>query len=218
MNTTIQENVYIAIQHNKVFLVNRLEEPIEELIYSTYMVLTVDETIGVSDAPHYQIKNIPAGHAVLLEVLDGWEDGSIHYEMVILKSANQNLNESQSLKQKKLSGLIKLPPLADCNIEKISVDDGFTVDLNNKDDINTLYWQVEELKSYTDLTGNRFDIDNAQKRLWQMHPVLKKGNFPAEQKLYEELSELLETAMFFDKVAFSEKVDELFSLLENKRQ
>lgn len=218
MNTTIQKNVFIIIQHNKVFLVNQLEEPIKELVYSTYSVVTIDDTIGISDAPHYRIENIPFGHSVLLEVLDAWEDGSIHYELVALKSVTHSLNTSQPLKQKKLSGLIKLPPQANCIVEKSSVDSGFIVDLNQQDEINKLYWQVEELKSYTDLTGNRFDIDNAQRRLWLMYSILKKGNFPAAQKLYDELNELLEVAMFFDKVAFSEKVNQLFKLIETKRE
>jgi len=30
-----------------------------------------------------------------------------------------------------------------------------------KQNINELYWLAEELKPYTDLTGDRFDIDNA---------------------------------------------------------
>ncbi len=89
--------------------------------------------------------------------------------------------------------------------------------LERKDAINHLYWSVEELKSYTDLTGNRFDIDNAQRRLWQMNPILKKHDFPNIQKLYNDLDELLEYAAFFDKIEFSKKVDELYELLVRVR-
>lgn len=88
---------------------------------------------------------------------------------------------------------------------------------NNKTAINHLFWAAEELKAYTDLTGNRFDIAHAQRRLWPINRILSKHNFPEIQKRYNTLEELLEQSMFFDKIGFSKKVDELFTLLESMR-
>jgi hypothetical protein len=87
----------------------------------------------------------------------------------------------------------------------------------DKKNINELYWLAEELKSYTDLTGDRFDIDNAQRRLFPMQIFISNINSTELQKLYDELSDLLEVAAFFDKNAFSEKVDELYQILETRK-
>ncbi len=83
--------------------------------------------------------------------------------------------------------------------------------------INELYWIAEELLAYTDLTGNYFDIEKAQTKLWKMQPILAKNDLPTIQKLYDELIELLEVPMFFDKPIFSKKVDELYGLLEKMK-
>lgn len=88
----------------------------------------------------------------------------------------------------------------------------------DKKNINELYWLAEELQAYTDLTGDRFDIDNAQRRLFPMQSFIDKINSPELQILYDELTGLLEIAAFFDKVAFSEKVDELYQILENRNK
>ena len=50
-----------------------------------------------------------------------------------------------------------------------------------------------------------------------MKAMLATVNLPKAQKLYEELDELLENPPFFDKTVFSAKVDELFALVEGKR-
>jgi hypothetical protein len=86
-----------------------------------------------------------------------------------------------------------------------------------KDLNNQLYWLAEELKSYTDLSEERFDISHAQKRVWSMNPILKNNDLPDVQDYYNELDELLENALLFDKLVFSEKVNQLFSLLEEKK-
>ncbi len=86
-----------------------------------------------------------------------------------------------------------------------------------KENINELYWLAEELKSYTDLTGDRFDIDNAQRRLFPMQPLVEKIGLAEYRERYDELAELLDVAAFFDKVVFSDKVDELYQLLESQR-
>jgi len=210
--------IEIIIQHKKVYLVNKLDESINELIYSTFSMLTTDEVIGVSAAPHYQIQNIPAGHAVYLETLDGWEDGAIYYQMTSLKTISISFQETFTLKQKPLSGLVKLPPLANCKIEKIKSDKGFVVNTNDKKAINKLYWLAEELKSYTDLTGDRFDTEKAQVILWKMNPILSKNNFSKIHTIQKNLLGRLEIPMFFDKMAFSEKVDELYEILEEMNE
>lgn len=87
-----------------------------------------------------------------------------------------------------------------------------------KNTINQLYWLAEELKSYTDLTGERFDIDNAQRRLWTMNPILKENDLSDIQHYYNELDDLLKDTFGFDKSVFSQKVNQLFSLLEDKKQ
>lgn len=213
----LYNKIEIIIQRGQVYLVNKLEEPINTLIYSTFSMITTDDEIGVSAAPHYQIQNIPAGQAVYLETLDGWEDGSIYYHLVSLKTASFTSEESFTLKEKKLSGLIKLPQLADCKIQKIKSDKGFVVNINNKNAMNELYWLAEELKSYTDLTGDHFDTEKAEMKLWKMNSILAKSDFPEIQKLQKNLLGRLEIPMFFDKKAFSEKVDELYQLLESQK-
>ena len=213
MKDELYNKIQILIQHKKVYLVNKLDEPIENLIYSTFSMLTTDDAIGVSDSPHYQIQNIPTGQAVYLETLDGWEDGTIYYNLVSLKTTSITLDDSFTLKQKPLSGLVKLPPLADCTIEKIKSDKGFIVNTDNKKVTNELYWLVEDLKAYTDLTGSHFDTEKAEVKLWKMNPILSKNDFSEIQRLQKNLLGRLEIPMFFDKEAFSEKVDELYQLV-----
>ena len=218
MKEQLYNKIQIIIQHKKVYLANKLDEPIERLVYSTFSMLTMDNDIGISDAPHYQIQHIPAGHIVHLETLDGWEDGSIYYTLVSLKTASITSKESFSLKQKPLSGLVALPPLADCKIEKINTEKGFIVNTNDKKAVNELYWLAEELKAYTDLTGSQFDTEKAQVKLWKMKPILSKNDFPKVQAIQHNLLGRLEIPMFFEKEAFSEKVDELYQLLEKMKK
>lgn len=217
MKEKLSEKLTIIIQQGKVYLSNQLTESIEELVYSTFSMVTMDDDIAISDAPHYQIQNIPAAHAVYLETLDGWEDGAIYYNLVSLKTASILSEEGFQLKEKKLSGLIKLPPLANCTIEKIKSDKGFIAsvgDATNRSIINELYWLAEDLKAYTDLTGSYFDTEKAEMKLWKMNSILSKNNLPKIQKLQKNLLEQLEIPMFFDKEEFSEQVDELYELLK----
>ena len=210
----IYKSVYICIQHKKVYLINKLSELISELRYSTFSMLTLDDQIGVSSAPHYKILNIPAGQAMYLETLDGWEDGSIYYQLESIKTASFSHDKSFILNQKQLSGMIALPPLAGCNVEKINTSEGFILNIDNKKAINELYWCAEDLKAYTDLTGNHFDTEKAQVKLWKMNPILSKNDFPKIQRLQNNLLGRLEIPMFFDKAEFSGKVDELYNTLE----
>ena len=100
-----------------------------------------------------------------------------------MKTASIASKESFSLKQKPLSGLVTLPPLADCKIEKINTEKGFIVNTNDKKAVNELYWLTEELKAYTDLTGSQFDTEKAQVKLWKMNPILSKNDFPKVQMI-----------------------------------
>ncbi|MGB0863738.1 MAG: hypothetical protein ACPG19_02085 [Saprospiraceae bacterium] len=217
MKEQLYNKIEILIQRKKVYLVNKLDETIEQLAYSTFSMVTTDNQVGVSDAPNYQIQNIPAGHAIYLETLDGWEDGVIYYDLVSLKTASISINKGFSLKQKPLSGLIPLPPLANCSVEKISSQKGFIVNTNGKKAINELYWLAEELKAYTDLVGGHFDTEKAQTKLWKMNSILSKNDFPKVQALQNNLLGRLEIPMFFEKDEFSKKIDELYELLEKMK-
>ena len=220
MKEQLYSKVKIIIRRKQVYLINKLDEPIESLVYNTFSVLTTDDAIGVSSSTHFKIYDIPAGHAVYLETLDGWEDGAIHYNLVALKTATVSLEKEFSLNKKPLSGLIKLPPIAKCRIEKIEVTDGFVVEINQEIDkktVNELYWLAEDLKAYADLTGSHFDTEKAQTKLWKMNPILSKFDFPKIQKLQNNLLGRLEIPMFFDKEEFSAKVDELYGLLEEMK-
>lgn len=85
-------------------------------------------------------------------------------------------------------------------------------------DINKqLYWNTEELKSYTDLSGERFDIASAQQRLWTMQSILNNHPKHPAKKIYDQLNEMLEYPPSFDKEEFSKQVDFLFALVEHKK-
>lgn len=83
--------------------------------------------------------------------------------------------------------------------------------------MDELYWFAEDLLAYTDLTGNYFDIEKAQIKLWKMNPILKKNDFPNIQNEYNQLDEMLEITALFDKPIFAEKVNELYQLLEKMK-
>ena len=83
----------------------------------------------------------------------------------------------------------------------------------NKKDLNELYWFAEDLLAYTDLTGSEFDTEKAQTKLWKMQPYLVQADFPKIQSLHRQLLEELENPMFFNKVIFLEKVNELYAIL-----
>ncbi|MGK0389271.1 MAG: hypothetical protein ACI94Y_002011 [Maribacter sp.] len=83
--------------------------------------------------------------------------------------------------------------------------------------MNNLYWLTEELKSYTDLSGNRFDIERARRILLKMKPFLLNYDSSQFKLIYENLDELSSHAMFFEKSEFSKKVDELFAVIEKEK-
>jgi hypothetical protein len=88
----------------------------------------------------------------------------------------------------------------------------------NKQAIKELYWFTEDLQAYTDLTGNHFDIEKAQSKLWKMNPILTHNDLPEIQNLYDELLDALEIPSFFDKAAFAEMVEALSELLESMQE
>ena len=132
-NNTIQKDIKIYIQRNEVYLVNLLSEPIIEITYSTFSMLTGDDAIAISSAPHYRIKDLPAQHCIHLETLDGWEDGTIYYQIQSLSTASFSSDEVWTLDKKQLSGIVKLPPLVTSNIEKIKTEDHFIVPTPKED-------------------------------------------------------------------------------------
>lgn len=210
----IKEQLYhkieIITQEGKVYLVNKLNESISALVYNTSPMATRNNEIGISDVSHYQVQDIPVGYAVEIETLDGAKEDSICYQITAVETASIAFKGTFIVKQKAFSGVIKLLKIADCTIKKINLVDDETA-------INKLYWLAEDLKSYTDLTGGRFDIDHAQRRLFPMQTILEKVDLPQVQALYNEVIELLEVAAFFDKMAFSQKVDELYQFLEHQQ-
>lgn len=213
----LYQQIYIIIQGRKVYLFNQLEEQIERLVYETLSMVTADEIIGVSAAPIYEILNIPPKQVVLLEELDGWEDGAIYYHLKHIKTQTIDFKDGFQLKTKPLSGMVKLPPVATCTINKLATTQGFMLNMNSKT-INELYWLVEDLLAYTDLTGNHFDTEKAQVKLWKMNPILSKNDFPKIQQLQNNLLGQLEIPMAFDKAEFSKKVNELYEYLETVKK
>lgn len=220
LSTQLYQQFQIIIQKGKVYLHNKSAETIKELIYETAVMLTTDEMIAVSATPSYKITNIPPNKAVLLEILDGWEDGKLSYYLTKVKSKTIDFQGSIDLKIKSLSGLIALPQIVDCAVVKLGSIDGFIVDTNETDtkSVNELYWLAEDLLAYTDLTGERFDTEKAQLKLWKMNPILSKNKFSNVEALQQNLLGQLEIPMFFDKTEFAERVNELYQLLEKIRQ
>jgi hypothetical protein len=212
----IEKKVIIIIQSRKVYLHNQLSESIDSLVYETFSMVTADEIIGISSSPSYKIQNIPPDKVVLLEELDQWEDGQIYYTLLALNSSTINFEGKIALKSKKLSGMIRLPQLAEIEKVKLSSTAGFTVNLN-QETIKNLYWIAEDLLAYTDLTGNLFDIEKAQFRIWKMKPFLTDFDNSEIVDLYNQLDASLENPVFFDKKSFSILVNDLFNRLEKMR-
>lgn len=220
LETQLYQNIIVLIQRGNVYLHNKLGETITEMIYETASMFTTDDVIAVSSTPSYQIVNIPPKTAILLEILDGWDDGTVSYYLTKVKTETIDFEGQIALKTKPLSGMVKLPQVIDCEIVKLNSKEGFTVDLinSNKKAINELYWLAEELQAYTHLTGDRFDIDNAQNRLWRMQPILKANDFTEIQRLFDAINEQLEMSMAFDKLAFTENVENLYKILEEMNE
>lgn len=213
----IQQQVTIIIQSRKVYLYNQLSESIDTLIYETFSMVTADELVGISSSPKYKIQNIPPKKVILLEELDGWEDGQIYYTLLVLSSSTINFEGKVALKTKRLSGMITLPEIATAEKVKLSSAPGFTVNVNQKS-IENLYWIAEDLLAYTDLTGDRFDIEKAQFKIWKMKPFLVDFENSEIENLYYQLDSSLENAIFFDKKAFTTLVNDLFNTLEKRRK
>lgn len=123
--------IQIHIRGYEVFLVNLLEESIEELSYCTFSIFTTEDEIVTSETPHYQIRNIPAKHSVHLETLDGMEDGAIYYQLNSLKFGDFIFDEKINLDSRKKSGMTKLLPIVDCTIIKIKTEASSIVKINN---------------------------------------------------------------------------------------
>lgn len=77
---------------------------------------------------------------------------------------------------------------------------------------NKFYWLVEELFSYTELIGNRFNIDSTQERLLPIKPILEEHDLPEIETLYNNLEKQFEKPASFDRMTFSRKVNELYSI------
>lgn len=216
LSTKLYKQVQILIQKGNVYLYNKLEENINVLVYETSSMLTMDEVIVVSATPSYRVTNIPSNKAILLEVLDGWEDGKVAYYLTKVKTKTIDFQGNIDLKIKYLSGMVALPQIVDADLVKLGSKDGFVVDTEEADSttVNELYWLGEDLLAYTDLTAEQFDTEKAAMKLWKMNPILSKNDFPKIQKLQKDLLGRLEIPMFFDKSAFAEKVNELYQLLK----
>lgn len=131
--TNLFQQILIIIQKRKVYLYNQSDETIDELTYETMTMLTMDDVIAVSAAPQYLITEIPPNTVVLLEVLDGWEDGKPSYYLTKFKSQNIDFQGNMSLKIRKLSGMIALPKIADRAVIKVGTTDGFSINTNRDD-------------------------------------------------------------------------------------
>lgn len=212
----IQQQVIIIIQSRSVYLHNQLSESIDSLVYETFSMVTADEIIGISSSPTYKIQNIPPDKAILLEELDRWEDGSVYYNLLALNSATINFEGKIAIKTKKLSGMFALPEIIQVEKVKLSSTAGFTVNIEQKN-VENLYWIAEDLVAYTDLTGNLFDTEKAQFKIWKMKPFLTDFDNSEIVDLYNQLDASLENPSFFDKKSFSILVNDLFNRLEKMR-
>lgn len=135
MSTTeLYKSIQINIQKERVYLHNKRAEKIDELIYETASMFTADDTIAVSSTPKYQIKDIPPKSAVLLEILDGWEDGKPRYYLTKIKTKTIDIEVSVDLRIKHLSGFSTLPQIANCEITKLGTKDGFIVNIKEESD------------------------------------------------------------------------------------
>jgi len=134
LETQLSQNIVIIIQNKKVYLYNKMDKAITELIYETASMFTTDDVIVVSSMPRYEILNIPPNSAVFLEILDGWEDGIISYYLTKVKTETIDFEGSISLKDRSLSGMIRLPQIADCKLVKLSSKNGYVMKLNEEDE------------------------------------------------------------------------------------
>ena len=133
MNEQLYEKIQILIQHGNVYLHNKSEENMEELIYETASMLTMDETIVVSSTPRYQITNIPSNTAVFLEKLDGWDDGKVSYYLTKVKTEKITFEGTMTFKIKTISGMVSLPKIVDCEITKLGSKDGFAINTDKNE-------------------------------------------------------------------------------------
>jgi hypothetical protein len=129
--TNLFHQIGIIIQKGHVYLHNQSDEMIEALTYETVAMLTMEDVIAVSAAPKYLIHEIPPQTAVLLEVLDGWEDGKPYYYLTKLKSQSVDFQGNILLKIKHFSGILALPQIKNCAVVKLETKDGFTINMNN---------------------------------------------------------------------------------------
>lgn len=129
----LYQNVQIIIQKGKVYLHNKLDETIEELIYETIAMFTTDDVIAVSSTPSYQIKAIPPNTVVFLEILDGWEDGTVSYYLTKIKTETIDFQGNILLKTKSLSGMFALPQIVNGEVIKLKTKDGFVVNTNKNE-------------------------------------------------------------------------------------
>ena len=133
-NTELYKNIQILIQRGNVYLHNKMSETIEELRYETVSMFTSDDMIAVSSAPNYKITKIPSNTIVLLEILDGWEDGKPSYYLTRIKTKTIDFEGNLNLNIKYKSGLVALPKIVNCAKTKLGTKEGFTVDTNQKDE------------------------------------------------------------------------------------
>jgi hypothetical protein len=134
LTTQLFKNIEILIQRGNVYLHNKMDETIEELIYETASTFTTDEEIVVSSIPSYQILNIPPNTAIFLEKLDGWDDGKVSYYLTKVKTEMVDFEGSFVLKSKPLSGMVRLPQIADCELVKLGSTDGYVIKLDNENE------------------------------------------------------------------------------------
>ncbi|MFT6936640.1 MAG: hypothetical protein ACJA1N_000939 [Saprospiraceae bacterium] len=130
--TELYQNIQILIQKGSVYLYNKTSETIEELIYETTSMFTTDDVIAISSTPKYQINNILSNTAVLLEILDGWEDGKPSYYLTKVETKTIDFQGNMNLRIKNLSGFVTLPKIVTHEITKLETKEGFIINTNEK--------------------------------------------------------------------------------------
>lgn len=134
LETRLYQNIQIVIQRKNVYLHNKSDEIINELTYETASMFTTDNVIAVSSIPKYQIRAIPPNQIVYLETLDGWEDGTISYYLIKIKTQTIDFQGNITLKSKQLSGIFALPQIANSAVVKLGSKDSFTIKIEEKND------------------------------------------------------------------------------------
>jgi hypothetical protein len=102
------EKIRLFKEKTYVYLVNMTEVSIKSLVYSTFSSQLIDDgdgTILYSGHLYFRIEDIPAKSYLELEIIDPYEDGSIHYILENITWANGLIEENIKISLRMVYGL-----------------------------------------------------------------------------------------------------------------